>query len=321
MDLAAARERWLAERSVYERLLERVKQILESRLRNEGLLAHVTGRTKGFANLLKKILKKQYKYENVTDKAAARVIVRYRHEIATVLRVIEASFQILRKEDKAEALGHNQVGYYGIHYDVRLKDESTTQRDDVELRDLQCEVQVHTLCLNLWATMDHELSYKPAVPIPEDLRRQIYLLNALLEIADRSFASISTEIAQLPGAYSMGLLQNLEQYFYRFTGEAYDLELSRQVLDDLMRLYDASELDRLQSIVEGFVEANSSKLESLFNEYKDIEDRPLFLFQPEAFLILERLDKNPHVLDEIWTRRYPREELERLSIAWGKPLD
>jgi ppGpp synthetase/RelA/SpoT-type nucleotidyltranferase len=43
--------------------------------------------------------------------------------------------------------------------------------------------------------MDHELSYKPVVPIPEDLRRQIYLLNALLEIADGNFAAISHDIA------------------------------------------------------------------------------------------------------------------------------
>ena len=96
----------------------------------------------------------------------------------------------------------------------------------------------------------------------------------------------------------MGLLQSLEQHFYRFTGETYDLELSRQVIDDMACLYEVSELERLPSILEDFVEANTSKLESLFNEYRGIEDRPLFLFQPEAFLILERL-----------------------GIAWGKPLD
>jgi ppGpp synthetase/RelA/SpoT-type nucleotidyltranferase len=320
VDLGAARERWLAEKSSYERLLQRVKEILEKRLRDEGLVAHVTGRPKDYANLLKKMLKKGYGYEKVTDKAAARVIVRFRHEVETVLRIIEESFSILRKENKAETLGHNIVGYSGIHYDVRLKPESARQ-GDADLGGLQCEIQVHTLCLNLWASMDHELSYKPAVPVPEDLKRQIYLLNALLEIADRSFDSISNEIARLPGAYSMGLLHTLEQHFYRFTGETYDSELSRQVIDDLAVLYDSSELDRLSSIVENFVEVNASRLESLFNEYKGIEDRPLFLFQPEAFLILERLDKDPHVLEEVWTRRYPREELERLGVAWGRPLD
>ncbi len=55
----------------------------------------------------------------------------------------------------------------------------------------------------------------------------------------------------------------------------------------------------------------------MFDQYKNIEDRPVFLFQPEAFLILERLERDPHVLEDIWIRRYPREELERLSIAWG----
>jgi hypothetical protein len=45
------------------------------------------------------------------------------------------------------------------------------------------------------------------------------------------------------------------------------------------------------------------------------EDRPVFLFQPEAFLILERLEHDPHILEENWVGRYPREELEHLSIA------
>jgi len=26
-------------------------------------------------------------------------------------------------------------------------------------------------------------------------------------------------------------------------------------------------------------------------------------------------------LEEVWTKYYPREELERLAIAWSRPLD
>lgn len=119
----------------------------------------------------------------------------------------------------------------------------------------------------------------------------------------------------------MGLLQSLERHFYRFAGEMYDPELSEQVFGQIRDLYSADELARLPHLIDQFVETNASKLKTVFDQYKNIEDRPVFLFQPEAFLILERLERDPHVLEDTWIRRYPREELERLSIAWGQPLD
>ncbi len=320
VDLRAARDRWFAERKEYEKLWRCVVEILGQKLRQEGLFAQVTGRTKETASLLKNMLKKSHTYERVTDKAGARVVVRFRHETETVLRTIEETFEILRKEDKAEALAHNQVGYLGIHYDVRLKTECAPPANASLVR-LQCEIQVHTLCQDLWAVMDHELSYKPVLPIPEGLRRQIYLLNALLEIADTNFTAISHEIANLPGAYAMGLLQSLERHFYRFAGETYDPELSQQVFEQIKDLYSADELARLPHLIDQFVETNASRLQATFDQYKDIEDRPVFLFQPEAFLILERLEKDPHILEDTWIRSYPRDELERLCIAWGRPLD
>lgn len=319
-ELSAARERWLTEQGKYERSVKRVVAILEKRIRSQGIFAHVSGRPKGMPNLLKKLLKKGYGYDRVTDKAGARIVVRFRREIEPVLSVVESSFDILSKEDKAESLGHNKVGYAGVHYDVRLKEEFTSSEDS-DIRDLQCEIQVHTLCQNLWAEMDHALSYKPAQPVPEDLRRQIYLLNALLEIADRSFNAINIELGSLPGAYVMGLLQNLERHFYRFTGQSFDPELSSQILENVLPSYDSSDIPRLTAIIDEFVDANAPRLQSLFDEYEHIEDRPSLLFQPESFVLLERLERNPHVLEDIWIRQYPREELERLGIAWGKPLD
>lgn len=318
--LSADRERWLFERSKYERLVKRVIPILEQKVRSGGIFAHVSGRTKGTSNLLKKLLKKGCDYDKITDKAGVRIAVRFRHEVESVLKLVEDSFDILSKENKAELLGHNKVGYSGVHYDVRLKPQSTGP-EDPDIRDLQCEIQVHTLCQTLWAEMDHELSYKPAQPVPEDLRRQIYLLNALLEIADRSFSAINGELAMLPGAFAMGLFQNLERHFYRFTGQGFDPELSQQVLENILLSYDSSELTRLSAIIDEFVAANSSRLQSVFDQYQNIDDRPLLLFQPESFVLLERLERNPHILEEVWIRRYPRDELERLGVAWGKPLD
>jgi ppGpp synthetase/RelA/SpoT-type nucleotidyltranferase len=319
-ELQTARTRWQSERSNYEILARHVVTTIEKALRSQGMFAHVTWRVKDMASLLKKLLKKGYGYDQVTDKAGVRVVVRFRHEIEAALRLVESSFNIVKKEDKSEKLGHNQVGYSGVHYDVRL--QSLTRDQEVAgLATLQCEIQVHSLGQNLWAELDHELAYKPVQPVPDDLRRQIYLLNALLEVVDRNFDSISLEISKLPGADAMRLLQSLERHFYRFTGENFDSELSLQILDHVLSCYDSDELSKIPSIIEDFVESNAARLEFMFDQYEGIDSRPLLLFQPETFVLLERLGKTPHFLEEVWTKTYPREELERLSIVWGTPLD
>lgn len=320
VDLRRARELWLSEKPLYRALCQKMAEKLESELRGAGVYAQVSSRPKETTSLLKKLIRKGYAYERVTDKAGARVVVRFQNEVPTVLEVIEQSFEVLLREDKAEALGHNQVGYQGVHYDVRLKADEL-QADDARLRDLQCEIQVHTLCQNLWAVMDHELCYKPVLPPPEDIKRQIYLLNALLELADRGFTAIRAGIVGLAGAYAMGLLQILERHFYRLVGEVYDPELSYQLLEHLKPLYKKDELGQVPTLIDRFVEANASKLQVIFDQYRDAEDRPLFLFQPEALLILERLERDPHLLEQAWVQRYPHDELEQLSIAWGTPLD
>jgi ppGpp synthetase/RelA/SpoT-type nucleotidyltranferase len=318
-DLSDARARWMAEEFKYDKLQKRVVAILKEKLRSQGIFsAFVAGRAKGMSNLLKKMLKKGYSYDRITDKAGARVVVKFRHDVNPVLKLVESSFYVLSKEDKSETLGHNKVGYSGVHYDVRLA-AGVPEEDDV--RGLQCEIQILTLCQSLWAEMDHELSYKPAQPIPEDLRRQIYLLNAQLEIADRDFSAISREILRLPGAYTMALFRDLERHFYRFTGETFDSVLSLQILDNVLPSYSPEDRNKISVIIEEFVGTSASHLQSIFGEYEKVADRPLLLFQPESFVLFERLERDPHTLEEVWTKHYPREELERVAIAWSRPLD
>lgn len=319
MDLRATRERWSREKPLYDKLCHRVVDLLKRHLRERAIFAEVTGRTKDTSSLIKKILKKQRPYEEVTDKAGARIVVRFRHEVDPVCIAIEEGFDVLSKEDKEDALGHNQVGYQAVHFDVRLKG-LVSDDEDTALRPLPCEIQVHTLCQNLWAVMDHELSYKPVFPTPEDIQRKIYLLNALLEVADRNFDSISADVASLPGAYAAGTMHVLEKHFYRFTDSEYDPELSQQVLEDLRTLFGSFEISKMPSIIDNFVEDNAAKLQSIFEQYKGIEDSPVFLSQPEVFLIFQRLETDPFVLQEVWSAYYPHEELERLAIVWGKPL-
>ncbi len=320
IDLQAGRQRHLREKGSFERLGKVVAEDLSVRMRFEGILAHISHRPKDTASLLKKMLRKNYAYDRITDKAGVRVVVRYRDEIDVVSGIVERSYEVIRREDKGEVLGITDVDYQGVHYDVRPKEIPDEIVNAIGSDNARCEIQLHTLCQSLWAQIGHELAYKPPVPIPEELQREIYLLNALLEVADRSFSRIRDTVRQLPGAEAMEIVHHLEKHFYRYAGVTYDRELSVQVLGFLISVYPGIRLDALIASVDGFVETNHVKLNAVFEEYSKVSDPPLFLFQPEGFLILERLTTDPYVLEEAWVKRYPHEELAQIGIAWGTPL-
>lgn len=315
--LAHAREMWAQEQEIYAALCKRVEAIVKSRIAENGIQALISSRPKDVTSLLKKVLRKSKSYEEITDKAGARIRVRFLGELADVAKLIEASFIVLGREDKTDELMYCEAGYQAIHFDVKLKDRDT----DGRLNDRTCEIQLRTHCQDLWAIMAHELSYKTEICVPQDVQRRIYLLNAVLEVADREFAELANSIRLRPGAQTVELLQKLERYFYQFADSTFDRELSLDAIIVLDALYTAPERAQIGTMIEDFVRRNSEKLKVIYALYSQEVDRPLFLSQPEAFLILERLETDPHQLEATWVRRFPREELEALSIAWGKPLD
>jgi hypothetical protein len=169
--------------------------------------------------------------------------------------------------------------------------------------------------------MDHPLSYKPAPEVARDVTRQINLLNALLELADRHFSALNAMIRS--GANPvLQMLTSLERHNYRFAARPYDPELAQtsiRLFLPLYPLYD-EELAKIELAIDEFVEANAEKLSLNYDEYGQIQDPPLFLYQPELYLILHALQTDSFVLEERWCSEYPVEELERVATMWGIPL-
>lgn len=310
-----AREMWEKEEGIYAALCKEVEKILKAGIAAKGLQAIVSSRPKDITSLVKKVLRKGKSYEELTDKAGARVIVRFRDELDHIAALIEESFVIAKREDKTDELTYCEAGYQAIHFDVKLRNGGDSLGERV------CEVQLRTHCQDVWAIMAHELSYKAEISVPQDVQRRIYLLNAVLEVADREFAELANIIRSLPGAHSLKLLQDLERYYYQLVDERFDRELSLETIDFLESLYAQQQRAELSTIVGEFVQKNLARLRTVYGLYSRTADRPLFLTQPEVLLIMERLEADPHQLEASWVQRFPREELEALAIAWGKSLD
>ena len=314
-DLEEARKTWVRERPVYESFVKRVVTILRGEFNDPTI--QIYGRAKEIDSLLKKLIRKPGKtYEGMTDKAGIRVVVKFSDELDDVGKFIEQRFIDYKKDDKRTALKFDQVGYLGIHYDIKLNDDEAA---GTEFADIWAEIQVRTLAQHLWSDMSHELGYKPELEVPDVMLRRLFRLSALVELADDEFLRLRDAIQEMPSYDTYKILGLLEAQFYKFAATEYDKELTINTIDAINHLYGTGGLIERREQFEEFCRQKSEKLSHIFDTHREVAHRPLFLFQPESLMIFQLLDRDKFKLREEWVKHYPPRELEQLAVKWGTP--
>ncbi|MGH9045182.1 MAG: GTP pyrophosphokinase [Acidimicrobiales bacterium] len=231
-DLDALRQRYLTERPAYAALAEDVAGCLRAATRRSGLICEVEGRAKDVASFLKKALRKEYASpgDDIHDKATARVVTVYESQVEEVEDLVRELFVVHHHEDKRHSLAPDTLSYLGVHFEVSLSpDVAGAAGAEGRL----CEIQVHTRAHNLWATVSHELLYKPAQAPPGEVTRSIYRLMALLELFDGEVARGRQQIQDHPGYEEARMLDTLERQFYALAGRHAEIELSRRLVSAL----------------------------------------------------------------------------------------
>lgn len=316
--LQEVKDKWEIERPIYKKMAEYISTQIHKALLKEGIYPRVTSREKDVASMLKKVIRKDYSaYEQIGDKAGVRVVVHFPRQIDIVEKVVYSLYKVIEKDDKSRSLNYYELGYQAIHYQIKI-DKDIDRDAPPEFLDKTCELQVRTICQDVWSEMYHILAYKSELAIPNEILREIHCLSAILEVGDKSFSRINSMIQELPNHYSINLINRLEGYYYSLIGIFYDRELSIEVIENLKACYSMKELQRFNDIMSTFVTENLDKIKYVTNRYKE---RIIFMSQPEIFIILERLESDKYTLQEIWNKKYPADELINISIAWGMPLE
>lgn len=129
--------------------------------------------------------------EQITDKAAIRVIAFFPRTIDEIDKMLREEFSIIERLDKGESLVEEErFGYQSVHYLVALSDARSLLPEYERYRGVEIEVQVRTILQHAWAEIEHDIQYKSSVVIPRDIKRRFMSLAGLLELADREFQAI-----------------------------------------------------------------------------------------------------------------------------------
>lgn len=155
----------------------------------------VTGRIKKITSIMDKAKKLDIADDEITEKmediAGIRVICQLVDDIYTVVEKIKqrTDMEVLYEKDYIE--NYKESGYRSYHVIVNY----TVQTID-GAKDILAEIQIRTLSMNFWATIEHSLKYKYNKVLPDDLQTRLRKAADAAFILDNEMSKIREEIVK-----------------------------------------------------------------------------------------------------------------------------
>lgn len=321
-DYLSVRDQYSAEFPLYKTLANWTEDRLCLATRELGILAAVSSRPKDPASFLAKAFLREKNYEDpltqITDKAAARVVVKDLADRDRLREGLAAYFRVQSEEDAADRLDVHELGYLGLHFLVLPRPQDLAA-DEFFLDGRICELQVHTIAQSAWAANEHGPFYKAGAADPR-LRRRVNRLVALVELFDDEMRAIRMTIEADPGFVEVHLLDILKVHYLPIaTDPISNDDLSLKILSSLRQAYGVEELAAFDELIGQFVSANRILIREVLAAYAEDDRRSPLLYQPEVLAIYERLVKRPRLLRSVWDEQLDPSLLDRLSEALGRP--
>jgi ppGpp synthetase/RelA/SpoT-type nucleotidyltranferase len=198
--------------SVYEDFTDKLKKLISELLRDKKIeVAQIEHRTKTVRSFIDKIQREGKTYANpleeITDLVGIRIIAYQQEDVDRIRELLEKELDIDwgNSVDKAETLDPDRFGYLSVHYVVGLPPARRRLTEWKVFSSIKAEIQVRTALQHAWAAIDHKLRYKTAKEVPRDLRRKLFCLSALLELADDEFSNLTKLSEQVEAQYSQRL--------------------------------------------------------------------------------------------------------------------
>lgn len=137
-------------------------------------IEHVKTRLKTPESILKKVYRKGYELsldsikENIHDIAGIRIICSFVSDIYKISQMLakQEDIQVIMYKDYIKNPKPN--GYRSLHLVVKVP---VFMSDRVE--NVSVEIQIRTIAMDFWASLEHKIYYKYDKDVPEDLIRQL----------------------------------------------------------------------------------------------------------------------------------------------------
>ena len=160
-------------------------------------IEHVKTRLKTPESILKKVYRKGYELsldsikENIHDIAGIRIICSFVSDIYKISEMLakQEDIQVIMYKDYIKNPKPN--GYRSLHLVVKVP---VFMSDRVE--NVSVEIQIRTIAMDFWASLEHKIYYKYDKDVPEDLIRQLKEAAEAAAELDKKMENIHNQVLE-----------------------------------------------------------------------------------------------------------------------------
>lgn len=204
MDIQLWREMLDPYRLAVDELILKFNHLIEE-FHNANLyspIEQVNGRVKKISSILDKCQKKGIPYDEIDkyieDIAGVRIICQFVEDIDRVVEIIRQRTDMEVKSEKDYITNMKKSGYRSYHM-IIYYEVHTLQG----VKKLCCEIQIRTLAMNFWATVEHSLQYKYKKNIPDDVKEKLHNASKAIVALDQEMSSVRDEITDAQNLFQI----------------------------------------------------------------------------------------------------------------------
>jgi putative GTP pyrophosphokinase len=177
--------------------LENLNQEFEFK-KERNPIQHIDYRIKNPQSILKKMnrnhleLSAETLWNEIADVAGIRVICSYIEDIYAIadMLIMQDDVVLLRKKDYIQ--NPKESGYRSLHLIIETPVFLSDEKHFVKV-----EVQIRTIAMDFWASLEHQLRYKADVDIPDSIRKKLKNSAEQIYETDLEMEEIYKEIREI----------------------------------------------------------------------------------------------------------------------------
>lgn len=205
-------DQWIDFLTPYKQAVEELKVKLKGlrvqfeRDQRHSPIEFVTGRVKPISSILDKAKHKKTpmdKLAEMQDIAGLRIMCQFVDDIKQVVELLRKrnDFEIVEERDY---ISHQKnSGYRSYHVVVAYPVQTINGEKKILV-----EIQIRTLAMNFWATIEHSLNYKYQGAFPEDIQLRLRRAAEAAFLLDEEMSKIRLEIKEAQQLFSRKVEQS-----------------------------------------------------------------------------------------------------------------
>ena len=209
-------------------------------------IEQVTGRVKSINSILEKAHKKNIPLESfeeqMFDIAGIRIICQFVEDITRVVKLIRKRTDMEIVDERDYITNMKSSGYRSYHLIIRYQVQTLKGS-----RTIMAEIQLRTMAMNFWSTIEHSLQYKYKSNIPEHIHEKLMNAADAIIMLDNEMSSVRDEI--MDAQNSLLIHANIVTDILTTIQNLYHVANEREILkiqDEFYKIYELNDIDQLK---------------------------------------------------------------------------